>query len=198
MDAYVHRAALWCADCANTLMEKIGKENEHPDSEQWPQGPYSNGGGEADTPQHCDGCGVFLENPLTPDGTRYVIEALIKYARKGEGDAEILKTWGKFYNFQVYEPGEVTLKHLRDEYALVFEGPDDAREWWFKVAGELYARGETLPDEWEYRPGLHPVDPDDIEAPFVAAASTGTLWKFARELADECQTYRDTGEFEEE
>ena len=42
-------------------------ENDY-DSDDLPKGPYSNGGGEADTPQHCDGCGAFLENPLTGDG----------------------------------------------------------------------------------------------------------------------------------
>jgi hypothetical protein len=29
----------------------------------------------------------------------------------------------------VYEPGEVGLEELRTEYALHFDGPDDAREW---------------------------------------------------------------------
>ena len=40
----------------------------HWDSGMHPKGPYPNGGGEADIPHHCDHCGVFLENPLTPEG----------------------------------------------------------------------------------------------------------------------------------
>lgn len=43
------------------------------DSDDWPKGPYSDGGGgESDSPCHCDACGAFLWNPLTPDGAAYV------------------------------------------------------------------------------------------------------------------------------
>ena len=208
MDAYVYRAALWCGPCVKKLLvasyaslhdldlspadtlerakEIRGYKNESDyDSGDLPKGPYPNGGGEADTPQHCDGCGVFLGNPLTTDGERYVIEQLVEHARDGRGDAEVLNTWGSFYGFQVWRPGEATIEDLRREYALFFDHPDDAREWWFKVACELYVRGEALPDEWKYRPGLHPVDPDDIHAPFVASAGTETLRAFADELVAE-------------
>jgi hypothetical protein len=34
------------------------------DSDKFPKGPLADGGGESDCPQHCDTCGVFLENPL--------------------------------------------------------------------------------------------------------------------------------------
>src|SRR5580700_4943174 len=81
------------------------------DSENVPQGPYPNGGGEADTPQHCDACGVFLESPLTPDGTRYVIEKLVEHAREGDGDAKVLMEWANFYNAAYYEPGEVGMRN---------------------------------------------------------------------------------------
>ena len=37
------------------------------DSDDLSKGPYPDDGGEADTPRHCDTCGVFLENPLTAD-----------------------------------------------------------------------------------------------------------------------------------
>jgi hypothetical protein len=40
------------------------------DSDDLPKGPYADGGGEADTPQHCDDCRRFLENPLTGDGLK--------------------------------------------------------------------------------------------------------------------------------
>ena len=76
MKAYVFQAALLCEDCAETTMqslEKAGKPSDGwGDSENWPQGPYEDGGGEADTPQHCDHCRIFLENPLTTDGEEYV------------------------------------------------------------------------------------------------------------------------------
>jgi hypothetical protein len=215
MDAYTYRAALWCGPCVvQTLVEErraappaldmeparaleqivsangFTSESDY-DSDDLPKGPYPDGGGEADTPQHCDGCGLFLRNPLTPDGYRYPIERLVEHARTGEGRAEVLKAWAERYQATVYEPGEVTIDNLRDEYALFFNCPDDAREWWFKVAGELYARGETLPVEWKYQPGLHPVDPDDTNAPLIAGASTETLRAFARQLTDECRTYEE-------
>ena len=89
MDVYIYRAALYCEPCADNVMRKIapqfgfrrlnsrgvaisdgtlGSWNSH----HWPQGPYPDGGGEADTPQHCDTCSVFLENSLTDDGREYV------------------------------------------------------------------------------------------------------------------------------
>lgn len=46
------------------------------DSERYPQGPYPDGGGEADSPNHCDRCGIFLHNPLTSVGYGYVNEVL--------------------------------------------------------------------------------------------------------------------------
>ena len=37
---------------------------------------YSDGGGEADCPQHCCICDEPRENPLTDDGVEYVLEAI--------------------------------------------------------------------------------------------------------------------------
>ena len=94
MDAYVYQAALWCGSCmirrlveekkaspgalgmqpAEALQQIVSSngftdESDY-DSDDLPKGPYPDGGGEADTPQHCDECGCFLENPLITDGTR--------------------------------------------------------------------------------------------------------------------------------
>ena len=74
MDAYIYKAALYCEGCALHLRRTLPDESIINNSETWPQGPYANGGGEADTPQHCDTCDVFLENPLTSDGLNYVRE----------------------------------------------------------------------------------------------------------------------------
>jgi hypothetical protein len=137
MDAYVYRAALWCGPCMiRRLVEKkkaspgalgmapaqalqqivsangFTDENDY-DSEDLPKGPYSNGGGQADTPQHCDGCGVFLENPLTTNGNRYVNEKLTEHARDGSGNAEVLEQWAKHYNVGFHAPGSVTLEDLQ-------------------------------------------------------------------------------------
>jgi hypothetical protein len=83
MNVYMSCAALLCADCGekrrtalrHTMPPDFDQDAESTyDSDHFPKGPYANGGGEADTPQHCDACGLFLENPLTPDGDAYVRE----------------------------------------------------------------------------------------------------------------------------
>jgi hypothetical protein len=45
-------------------------------------------------------------------------------------------------------------------------------------SSELYTRGEALPVEWKYRPGIHPVDLDDHFGPMMASATTATLFGF--------------------
>jgi hypothetical protein len=186
MDAYIYQAAMLCSDCAgeitNAIEWRAGRDIARPwksweDSDSYPQGPHPNGGGEADTPQHCDGCGVFLENPLTTDGSRYVNEQLIEHARDGSGDTNVLTNWAKYYNAQVYEPSEVIREDLEFEYSLDDDEWGSAMSWWFTIAGELYTRGDPIPAEWKYRPGLYPVDPDDRKAPLVASATTETLMR---------------------
>ncbi len=62
MDAYLGECEWLCPDCAEGV---DGLE-----------GPYPDGGGEADCPQHCAACGIPLENPLTSDGVTYVLDAI--------------------------------------------------------------------------------------------------------------------------
>ena len=94
MDVYVFHAALWCADCARNEQSLLRSDlkSDTGDSDDFPQGPYPGGGGEADSPQHCDHCGVFLRNPLTPEGRSYVRGALID-----GGDSAVLEMWRDFY-----------------------------------------------------------------------------------------------------
>lgn len=82
MNAYAYKAALYCEDCGKAIAAKLDRcgftldETFRADSERYPQGPLPFGGGEADCPQHCVKCGVFLENSLTTDGRAYVHEAI--------------------------------------------------------------------------------------------------------------------------
>jgi len=78
-NAYVYDAALICEDCAQTV--------------QGADGPYGDGGGEADCPQHCDMCGTFLDNPLTWDGYAYVADAIAD----GHGNPDVLALWRARY-----------------------------------------------------------------------------------------------------
>lgn len=100
MDVYMYQAALYCADCGESIKASLHTtapetpNNEHSfDSDDYPKGPYPNGGGEADCPNHCDGCGTFLENPLTSNGVEYV-----KNEHKEYG-SEVTQEWLDFYDY---------------------------------------------------------------------------------------------------
>lgn len=91
---YVYSGELLCTSCGNAEKEIIrAAYPERVDSEfsdHWPQEEMIS---ESDTPDHCAGCGCFLENPLTPDGVAYVREAL----ERATGNRQVLETWRAFY-----------------------------------------------------------------------------------------------------
>jgi hypothetical protein len=96
MNAYIYKSALLCEDCGLAATEERCSDPRPlnmDDSEDFPQGPFSNGGGEADCPQHCDSCNLFLENPLTSDGNEYVREQI---ANSSLGSIA-LTVWASFY-----------------------------------------------------------------------------------------------------
>lgn len=94
--AYVFQAELICDHCADKARRTAEREGRAPadpddessyDSDDYPKGPVPNGGGEADTPQHCGYCGVFLENPLTPEGGEYVRQAAREFETPGADES---------------------------------------------------------------------------------------------------------------
>lgn len=95
--AFMYKAALHCQDCGEALRNRLDPTQDNGDSDAYPQGPYDNGGGEADSPQHCDTCGVHLESPLTPDGETYVQEAFEQFAQYGHGNLATLAEWRDEY-----------------------------------------------------------------------------------------------------
>jgi hypothetical protein len=87
MDAYIYRADIYCAEHGEQLRRErreykpVDPSNESSyDSDNYPKGPYPDGGGEADGPQFCGECGCFLENPLTTDGDAYMRELCEPFA----------------------------------------------------------------------------------------------------------------------
>jgi len=99
MEAYIYKADIYCCSCAGkyiNVLNKANKDNDR-DSDSFPQGPYSDGGGESDSPQHCGDCMVFLENSLTSDGIEYLKEMLAKKSSNGIQD-ELHVTWKEFYS----------------------------------------------------------------------------------------------------
>jgi len=64
-----------------------------------PKVQFLTGGGEADSPQHCDNCQVFLENELTTEGYNFVKGMIGRYIHnKQEGNLDTLKEWIDFYD----------------------------------------------------------------------------------------------------
>ena len=81
---FVYRAALLCEPCGERTRDELAAKGLAPadpdnessyDSDAYPKGPYPDGGGESDSPSHCDVCSEFLENPLTSHGRQYVRDA---------------------------------------------------------------------------------------------------------------------------
>ena len=106
MDAYIYQADLHCEDCIIQIkgslrdreLEPEDTEDEYSyDSDDYPKGPYANGGGESDSPQHCGSCGLFLKNPLTKDGQEHVDTAFREYWLLGHGNKEVLAEWADYY-----------------------------------------------------------------------------------------------------
>jgi hypothetical protein len=107
MRAYIFQAALICEECATRERTNLrpcmhagfNEEDESSyDSDAFPKGPYENGGGEADSPQHCDQCHLFLENPLTREGREYAELQVLEFEQYGFGDFNVLSTWIDFYS----------------------------------------------------------------------------------------------------
>ena len=102
MMAYTYKAALLCEACAAMVCHDIRDgivpgDLDSADSDEAPQGPYANGGGEADSPQHCDHCNAFLENPLTTDGVEYVENAIARLEFHGKPVSGPAAQWRAFY-----------------------------------------------------------------------------------------------------
>lgn len=105
MDVWVYQAELLCKACAANILadcRQFGPEDKgrdfYTDSDKFPQGPYDQGGGEADTPQHCGDCGRFLENPLTEAGELYVQAAAESHMGSTFKPPEVLE-WMEFYSY---------------------------------------------------------------------------------------------------
>ena len=114
MNVYVYQAALLCEDCGEATREQLteGQRRAGPpwpdwwldpndeqsyDSDDYPKGPYDDGGGESDTPGHCDQCSMFLENPLTTEGYDYVLDAVAVALQRSKHLRNPVRQWWSFY-----------------------------------------------------------------------------------------------------
>lgn len=104
MEGYIYAGSFYCPNCTAIIKAELEQPEGYPDertydSGEYPKGPFEMGLEESDTPDRCDRCGLFLRNPLTTDGYRYVIAAL----QVGECDE-----WLDFYGSDtVYLDGKM-------------------------------------------------------------------------------------------
>jgi hypothetical protein len=100
---YIYQADTYCERCANEIKKELSLSGNVPanldetqyDSDAYPKGPYY--GQEADSPEHCAKCGVFLENPLTQAGYEYLREMIREHQVNGRGKDEVIQEWTDFY-----------------------------------------------------------------------------------------------------
>jgi hypothetical protein len=115
-DVYVYQADMICADDAAKIMKTLKKEGAEDtgDSDDFPQGPLGDGGGEADSPGHCgfgSSCenalplpsgskiGAPFGNPLTSDGIEYLQSTLVRNLLASEKHAnDVGRLWAAIYN----------------------------------------------------------------------------------------------------
>jgi hypothetical protein len=165
-NVYIYQAALYCDDCATEIMNQLAKAgkpgadpNEPPpeDSDEWPQ-PASDGGGEADSPNHCDageGCehavtlpcgskvGCPLAHELTSEGARYTNEKIAEdLFRKDKHARQVGRLWAVLFRdyltddlFKISLQTEVLPEDLVD---LLFEIKNKG----FRLLPELYLAPE--------------------------------------------------------
>jgi hypothetical protein len=103
--SYAYQAAMWCDDCAAAVMQELDGRGvaDTGDTNDYPQGADEC---ESDSPDHCDGCGVFLENPLTSDGWEYVRETITADVAAGRYDSVACREWAPFYGYPWRDEGD--------------------------------------------------------------------------------------------
>lgn len=114
-DVYVYQAALVCSDCGEQIALQLQNAGQRDtgDAKNFPQGPYGDGGGEADSPNHCDmhdDCvnavqvpggkkiGCPFGNPLTFDGCGYVTREIAEAVTdKNAHKRAVGRLWWRIY-----------------------------------------------------------------------------------------------------
>lgn len=119
MDAYYYQADIYCDSCATDIKADLirsGDADGHEvQSDLFPQGPYSEGGGEADCPQHCAHCRTFLDNPLTGDGETYVRDAFREFVDTGRGSPDVLAEWKAGYRWIWDDFADITFADMVED-----------------------------------------------------------------------------------
>ena len=125
-DVYMFQGALYCEDCGQAIQKEIRKDGRAPededdegsyDSDDFPKGPFGDGGGEADSVHHCDsneGClnaiklpcgskiGAWLGNDLTSEGAEWLSNSIKEgIFRDDEHGRQVTRLWRLKYGDSV-------------------------------------------------------------------------------------------------
>ncbi len=88
MNVHLYEDGLVCVRCARRMRRRRAG-----DAKALLGDPQAHGGGEADSPRHCEGCGIFLQNPLTHEGINTVVACLRDHLQDGRGMRCVLEEW---------------------------------------------------------------------------------------------------------
>ncbi len=120
-NAYIYQAETYCEDCirktyrdlhARGIIPKNREDQSSYDSDFYPKGPFDDGGGEADSFNHCRICELFLGNPLTDDGIKYTIGYLQAFLDSQYNDPTALDQWAEELKcYLLNDEQEVVLDH---------------------------------------------------------------------------------------
>ena len=125
-DVYMFQGTLYCEDCGRDIQDKIRKEGKAPeeeddeesfDSDDFPKGPYGDGGGESDSIHHCDSneaclnaielpcrskIGAWLGNDLTDDGAEWLSNSIKESLfRDDEHGRQVNRLWSLKYRDRI-------------------------------------------------------------------------------------------------
>lgn len=104
--SYGYDAALHCPDCADAAgMLKEGAV----DAQGGEAFAVFDQTDEADCPQHCDECHVFLYNSLTDEGVKYVVESLhnLEWEKRTESNLGVVREWADYYDHYIEDAVDI-------------------------------------------------------------------------------------------
>lgn len=168
MNVYTYQAALLCERCARSVLLKLNAEQSAADPDaktfgelpqhastadlcrmvhdngsgrELPDGPFPDGGGAADCPQHCDKCQAFLQNDLTDAGEAWLKQTMADAVTAGRITGTVHQ-WAQFYGLRFDDAPRAALLDDAERlkgFLLLAGACKPAREW---------AQGRTLRQAW--------------------------------------------------
>jgi hypothetical protein len=134
-EAYLYKAEFLCEECGEKVKAQLTAEGKAPknpanersfDSDDFPKGPYADGGGESDMIQNCGMCHKFLQNPLTQAGyrnLRWIIEDQKRRKQNKDilGNNRFIQEWIDFYP-EAFDPENMKKSNQKIAFNLFFPG----------------------------------------------------------------------------